>query len=86
MTKQTVTYNHKEKLRNYVLFKNEHCSENDVKLCTSHRRRSLIIQVKIGILPLYVETGRFHNVKYEHRVCQICNNGKLEHELHFFYL
>ncbi len=40
-------------------------------------------QIRIGILPLHIETGRVRNVKVEERVCQVCKNGDLENEFHF---
>ncbi len=40
-------------------------------------------QIRIRILPLHIETGRFKNVKVEERVCQVCNNGDVENEFHF---
>ncbi len=54
-----------------------------VKYCLSKRKRSLIAQTRIGILPLYIETGRFRNVKLENRTCQVCKNNDIENEFHF---
>ncbi len=54
-----------------------------VKLCASRRKMSLIAQLRIGILPFYVEIRRFCNVKLEDRVCQISNNRQIEDEFQF---
>ncbi len=40
-------------------------------------------QIRIGILPLHIETGRSRNVKVEERVCRVCKNGDVENEFHF---
>ena len=38
-----------------------------------------------GILPLFIETGRFYNIKLEHRICTLCNMNKIENEIHFLF-
>ena len=56
--------------------------------------RSLLAQLRCGILPLNVETGRFNNVKdvttgkwrklrYDERLCTLCNLQTVENEIHF---
>ncbi len=40
-------------------------------------------QIRIGILPLHIETERFRNAKVEEKVCQVCNNGDVENEFNF---
>ena len=34
---------------------------------------SLLGQFRMGIVPLYVETGRFNNTPLERRLCTCCN-------------
>ena len=46
------------------------------------RERSLLAQLRIGVLPIHIETGRFRNVKPEDRVCQICDSNSIEDEFH----
>ena len=57
--------------------------------------RSFIAQLRLGILPLRIETGRFENLKdsltgrfrklkVEVRKCQICNLDDIEDEKHFY--
>ena len=56
--------------------------------------RSLLAQLRSGILPLRLETGRFQNIrdentghfgklKVEERVCTLCNLNCIEDEIHF---
>ncbi len=40
-------------------------------------------KIRIGILPLHIETRRFRNVKVEERICQVSKNGDVENEFHF---
>ena len=50
----------------------------------SPSERSIMAQIRLGILPLEVETGRFHNVKLDDRICKRCNKG-VEDESHFMF-
>ena len=72
----------KPKLRSYITFKSEYGTENYVKHCKIRRERSLIAQLRVGILPIHIETGRFRNIKLEDRTCQICNSNVVEDEFH----
>ena len=45
--------------------------------------RSLLAQLRCGILPLRVETGRYVGETPEQRLCKLCNTGSVEDELHF---
>ncbi len=49
----------------------------------SHRQRSLVVKLKVGILPLGLEIGRHTDVPLENRLCHICNDGLLDDEYHF---
>jgi len=73
----------KPKLRTYVLFKENYCTENYVKYCMSRQQRSLIAQLRLGILPIHIETGRFRGTKLEDRICQLCDIQEVEDEIHF---
>ncbi len=73
----------KPKLRTYVKFKENICTEDYDKNCTSRRKRSLIAQFRIVILPLHIETGRFRDNRINERVCLLCNSGEVENELLF---
>ena len=60
-----------------------HDSMGTVYTHLSRRQRSSIIRLKIGILPLGVEIGRFTDKQLEYQTCHICNSGYLENEYHF---
>ena len=72
----------KPKLRTYITFKNTINTEDYVKQCISRRKRSLLAQFRLGILPLAIETGRFKGVEARERVCKICNTDNVEDEMH----
>ena len=40
-------------------------------------------QFRLGILPLEIEVGRFRNIPLANRICQMCNSGVVEDEIHF---
>ena len=42
-------------------------------------------QLRFGILPLRVETGRFTNLDLENRTCLLCNREEVEDECHFLF-
>ena len=46
---------------------------------------SVLAQIRFGILPLHVETGRFVNKKLEERRCEICHSDVIEDECHFLF-
>ena len=45
--------------------------------------RSLLAQLRLGILPLKIETGRFVNLPLVNRTCTLCDMIVLEDEVHF---
>ncbi len=47
--------------------------------------KSLLSQLRYGILPLRVETGRFCNEKREERVCVLCETNIIESVEHFLF-
>ena len=49
----------------------------------SKYQRSLYAQFRIGILPLEIEVGRFHNIELNLRLCKLCNLDVVEDEIHF---
>ena len=72
----------KPKLRSYVMLKNIFKSERFVKMAHSKMSCSIFPQLRLGILPLEIETGRFQNISSESRMCHFCKN-EIEDELHF---
>ena len=75
----------KPKLRTYITFKNHFFTENYVKINLDRNQRSVLSQLRCGILPLHLETGRFCNTKLEDRKCQICCTEAVETECHFLF-
>ncbi len=51
----------------------------------SRRQRSYLAQLRYGILPLHIETGRWYGVKEEDRLCKACYNNQIENEYHFIF-
>ena len=49
----------------------------------NRKKRSFVAQLRLGILPLNIEVGRFRGVKLEERICEICKNNSIEDEFHF---
>ena len=72
----------KPKLRTYKLFKHDFKVEEYVQ-CKDRQKRSLFAQIRIGILPLKIETGRFSNIAVNERHCEMCSSQNIEDELHF---
>ena len=75
----------KPKLRFYKLFKDCFTVEKYLSMNLSSSERSLLAQIRLGILPLHIETGRFNNIELNERVCNICNSGDIEDECHFLF-
>ena len=73
----------KPKLRTYVTLKDNIEVEPYIKYGNNRQTRSLMAQIRCGILPIRIETGRFCNLPVEHRLCEICNQNKVEDEFHF---
>ena len=74
----------KPKLRTYAMFKTEYGIEKYLQCPISRSKRSLLAQLRVGILPLKIETGRFTNTPKEERLCDFCTNA-VEDELHFIF-
>ncbi len=72
----------KPKLRTYVTFKENYCLEDYVKYCLSRKKRSLLAQLRIGILPIALETGRFKGIDVNMRYCKCCLDNVVENEIH----
>jgi hypothetical protein len=75
----------KPKLRFYAMFKDCFDVEQYVMINLSSSERSVLAQIRFGILPLHVETGRFVNTKLEDRKCYVCHLDKVEDECHFLF-
>ena len=47
--------------------------------------RSVVAQLRSGILPLEIETGRWKGTELDHRLCQLCRSGCVEDKAHFLF-
>ena len=57
-----------------------------VKINISKYERSLLAQMRYGILQIQLETGRYcNNEKREDPLCKICNRGVVEDQNHFVW-
>ena len=74
------------KLRTYIIFKNDFCTEYYVKNISNRGHRSVLAQFRLGVLPLAIETGRFQNLPLEERLCKFCRYNVLEDEAHFLLI
>jgi hypothetical protein len=74
----------KPKLRTYRIIKS--CFGNEKYVCAplSKKQRSLCAQLRSGVLPLHLETGRYRGVPEEERICDYCNID-IENEFHFVF-
>ena len=78
--------NNKPKLRLFKQIMHEDDdTEKYVKLNISCGERSILAQLRMGILPIRIESGRITNLKLDERLCQICKNGEVEDEMHFAF-
>ena len=75
----------KPKLRLHASVKPSYQVEQYVLFNLEKHQRSVLAQLRCGILPLEVELGRFKNVKLEERLCKLCQLNKVEDELHFLF-
>ncbi len=75
----------KPKLRTYVTFKDNVDVAAHISCNLPKYERSLISQIRLGILPLRIETGRYVNLKENERICLLCEKDCIENEAHFLF-
>ncbi len=73
----------KPKLQNDIQINHNYGVEQYVTADLSRSQRSLIAQLRTGILPLALEVGRFKNIQEDNRLCELCELGETENESHF---
>lgn len=73
------------KLVNYKKFKEEFGTEAYIYKIQNRYHRSIFAQLRCGILPLKVETGRYTNIPKEFRLCIFCDKNVIEDEMHFLF-
>ena len=72
----------KPKLRSYRKIKFNKLVEKYVIINLTSKERSLLAQLRIGILPINIEVGKYRNIPADQRFCLQCNN-LVEDEIHF---
>ncbi len=75
----------KPKLRTYVTFKDDPVTASHIRCNMPKYERSLISQLRLGILPLRIETGRYSKLEAKDRLCLVCNSNVVEDEYHFLF-
>ncbi len=75
----------KDKLRTYRIFKHDMNVASHLNCNMPKYPRSLISQLRLGVLPLRIETGRFVRLAEADRICQVCSDNKIENEYHFLF-
>ena len=59
-------------------------NERYVLIGLRRSKRSVLAKLKLGVLQIHMETGRYKNTPRDQRCCIICNiNGEVEDEIHF---
>ena len=75
----------KPKLRSFIRIHDFDHIQTLVKSDVSRYQRSLLTQIKFGILPLKIETDRYQGIPIEQRICKLCNSNLIEDEIHFMF-
>ena len=75
----------KPKLRSFIQVHNFDHIQTLVKSDVSRYQRSLLSQLKFGILPLKIETDRYQGIPLEQRICKLCSTNSIESEFHFMF-
>ena len=75
----------KPKLRTFNKIHDFDHSQILVQAPVTRLQRSLLTQLKSGILPLKIETDRYQGIRPENRLCKICSLNQPEDELHFIF-
>ena len=73
----------KPKLRTFLDVYEEDQTRAIINANLRRSQRSILSKVKLGILPLALETGRWKDVPLETRLCKACSAGLLKDEYHF---
>ena len=75
----------KPKLRTYAKIKHDFSTVKYLYINLTRSKRSLIAQLRSGILPLRIETGRHVSEEVSERICCMCKMGVIEDEVHFLF-
>ena len=75
----------KPKLRTFVQIHDFDSNQLLVKSGLTRYQRSLLSQLKFGILPLKIETDRYQGIPPDRRICKLCDLNTPEDEAHFLF-
>ena len=75
----------KPKLRTFLKIHNFDQIQVLAKSQITRYQRSLLSQLKLGILPLKIETERYQGTPLEQRLCKLCDSNQIEDEIHFMF-
>ena len=75
----------KPKLRTFVQIHDFDSKQLLAKSNITRYQRSLLSQLKFGILPLKIETDRYQGIPAENRICKLCDTNTPEDEIHFLF-
>ena len=70
------------KPRYYTQFKQDVVAEKYVKFSITRSQRSLLAELRMGILPLHIETGCHYRKPLQESVCLYCSDNAMEDEYH----
>ena len=73
----------KPKLQTFVQIHDFDSNQLLVKSGLTRYQRSLLSQLKFGILPLKIETDRYQGIPSDRRICKLCDLNTPEDEAHF---
>ncbi len=76
---------YKPKLDFLASIKTEYGTEPYLKINIPRYERSLLSQLRCGILQIQLEMGRYQGVDRADRHCKVCNGGVLEDQQHFVF-
>ena len=71
------------KLRLFSLYKKDICLSYHITNIINVKHRRLLTKLRLGILELEIEKGRWENIERNKRTCKICNQNIVEDEYHF---
>ena len=72
----------KPKLHLYATYKSQNSTESYCKVNLTRSQRSYIAKLRLGVLPINVEIGRYSGIPRNERFCLMCNNNEVEDEIH----
>ena len=65
--------------------KEKHTISNYISSLKFDPTRRLFAKLRLGVLPLRVEKGRWAGIERENRICKLCRQGVVEDESHFIF-